>query len=156
MEEKRRCENANCNKLLLLILRTPVGYQKSGYGFTCPLCQHEHLSQWRAYAGPSSGFALGLRSTYLREAAHSQGFYLVPCVYTVAEQQNAIDQMIGEFRDRMTTSAQWELGQSHTDAGKRSGANRIAQTGRTILSRRRRSTRQAYPPRQSRIDRGGP
>src|SRR5437870_645631 len=31
------------------------------------------LSQWRAYAGSSGGFALGMRSAYLRQAAKPQG-----------------------------------------------------------------------------------
>lgn len=65
------------------------------------------LSQWRAYAGGSGGFALGLHSKYLRKAAHRQGFYLVRCIYTQADQQQAIGKLIQEFRERMTTSPIW-------------------------------------------------
>jgi len=68
------------------------------------------LSQWRAYAGSLSGFALGLRSAYLREAAHPQGCYLAPCLYTALEQQDAIDEMIQEFREWMTTAPKWDTG----------------------------------------------
>jgi Protein of unknown function (DUF2971) len=67
------------------------------------------LSQWRAYAGSSGGFSLGIRSEYLREAAHSQGFYLVRCIYAHADQQQAIAELIQEFRERMTTSPEWRL-----------------------------------------------
>ena len=67
------------------------------------------LSQWRAYAGNLGGFALGLRSEYLREAAHPQGFYLVPCLYTRADQQEAASQLIEEFRERMVASTEWGL-----------------------------------------------
>jgi hypothetical protein len=67
------------------------------------------LSQWRAYAGNSGGFALGMQSGYLREAARPQGFYLVPCFYTPADQQEAVNQLINEFREKMATSTEWGL-----------------------------------------------
>jgi hypothetical protein len=67
------------------------------------------LGQWRAYAGSSGGFSLGIRSEYLREAAHRQGFYLVRCIYSHADQQQAIAELIQEFRERMTTSSKWSL-----------------------------------------------
>lgn len=67
------------------------------------------LSQWRAYAGSSGGFALGLRSECIRKAAHEQGFYLVPCSYTPADQQEAVEQLINEFQERMNASTEWGL-----------------------------------------------
>ena len=65
------------------------------------------LSQWRAYAGNSGGFALGIRSQYLRKVAHTQGFYLVRCIYTHKNQQQAIGEVIKEFRARMKSSPNW-------------------------------------------------
>src|SRR5205085_1086662 len=65
------------------------------------------LSQWRAYGGGSGGFAIGMRSEYFREASHRQGFYLVPCIYATADQQEPIEQLIVEFRGRMATSTEW-------------------------------------------------
>ncbi len=67
----------------------------------------DHLSQWRAYAGGSGGFALGMRSESLRESAHLQGFYLVPCYYTPSDKQEAVEQLINEFREKMVTSMEW-------------------------------------------------
>jgi len=67
------------------------------------------LSQWRAYAGGSGGFALGLRAAYLRDAAHAEGFYLVPCLYDKGKQQEAIDEMAEEFCDRMRASPKWDM-----------------------------------------------
>lgn len=67
------------------------------------------LSQWRAYGGGMGGVALGLRSARLREAAHNQGFYLVPCVYEEEQQLAAVDALIQEFRDRIIASSEWDL-----------------------------------------------
>jgi hypothetical protein len=68
----------------------------------------DSLSQWRAYGGNSGGVALGLRSARLREAAHEQGFYLFPCLYTEEQQLAAVNALIKEFRDRMIASTEWD------------------------------------------------
>ena len=65
------------------------------------------LSQWRAYAGGAGGFALGIRSEPLRKAAHGQGFYLVPCVYTSADQDELVNRLINEFKERLANSKEW-------------------------------------------------
>ena len=67
------------------------------------------LSQWRAYAGGSGGFALGMRAEHLRDVAHQHGFYLVECLYTPADQQRAISELIDEFLKRMGASEEWNL-----------------------------------------------
>ena len=69
--------------------------------------QGDLLSQWRAYAGNSGGFALGLNSENLRKAADTQGFYLVECLYTPAAQQEAANQLMREFREAMAASPEW-------------------------------------------------
>jgi hypothetical protein len=75
--------------------------------------QGDLLSQWRAYAGNSGGFALGIRSKHLRKLARTQGFYLVRCIYAHTNQQQAIGEVINEFRARMKRSQDWGL----TDQG---------------------------------------
>lgn len=81
------------------------------------------LSQWRTYAGSPGGFALGMRSEYLREAAHLQGFYLVQCLYSPEDQQKAVDQLISEFRERIASSPEWGLTEQ---GGCRATAMRLA------------------------------
>ena len=46
-------------------------------------------------------------SKCLREAAESQGFYLVPCLYSPDDQQRAVNELIQEFRDRMADCQEW-------------------------------------------------
>jgi hypothetical protein len=71
--------------------------------------QGDLLSQWRAYTGNSGGFALGIRSKYVRKIAHTQGFYLVRCIYAHENQQKAIGEVIKEFQERMKSSPTWGL-----------------------------------------------
>jgi hypothetical protein len=65
------------------------------------------LSQWRAYGGCPSGFAIGLRANHLREVAHEEGFYLAKSVYTPGDQELKIAELIEEFIERMTASLEW-------------------------------------------------
>jgi hypothetical protein len=81
------------------------------------------LSQWRAYAGSPGGFALGMRPDYLREAAHSQGFYLAPCLYTATDQQEAVSRLLNEIKERMANSKEWGLREQGTC---RAAATRLA------------------------------
>jgi hypothetical protein len=56
----------------------------------CP----DDLSQWRAYAGPSGGHAVGFASEYLRETARAEQFFLTRRRYLEAEQRQLINHLI--------------------------------------------------------------
>lgn len=45
------------------------------------------LSQWRAYGGPASGFAVGFSGAFLRTVSDALGFWLVPVHYEEQEQR---------------------------------------------------------------------
>jgi hypothetical protein len=53
------------------------------------------LSQWRAYGGPVSGFAIGFSGEDLREMSHEWG-WLVPVVYEEEEQRRVIRNLLND------------------------------------------------------------
>jgi len=62
----------------------------------------DSLSQWRAYSGPTSGFAIGVSGKSLRNLVLKHSFYLAPCIYEEPQQQKLIDVVVdGVFRENM-------------------------------------------------------
>lgn len=61
------------------------------------------LSQWRAYGGGASGFAIGFSGEHLREMVKDRG-WLVPVLYNESEQRalvrTLLEDLINEQRDR--------------------------------------------------------
>lgn len=55
------------------------------------------LSQWRAYAPPEGGYAIGFRATDLQKIAASQGFRLVPCEYDPGRQMTLMKPVVSEL-----------------------------------------------------------
>jgi hypothetical protein len=47
----------------------------------------DSLSQWRAYGGPTSGFAIGVPGGLVRRATSLNGHYLARCIYDPDEQR---------------------------------------------------------------------
>lgn len=60
----------------------------------------DSLPQWRAYGGPTAGYAVGFDSTFLRTRGAKQQFSLAPCLYVEEEQRefiaNFVDRIVGE------------------------------------------------------------
>lgn len=54
------------------------------------------LSQWRAYGGGVSGFALGFSGQFIKEIAQREDWWLVPCVYDDNEQSALIESLIDD------------------------------------------------------------
>ena len=52
------------------------------------------LSQWRAYGGPSGGFAIGFRSASISKQAQEHGWYLGKCIYKEEEQYRRVDELV--------------------------------------------------------------
>jgi len=78
-----------------------AGHSFSGKG--------DSLSQWRAYGGGTSGFAIGFSSAYLRSMAKELG-WLVPVLYKEEEQQelicNLLEDVLREQRNRTVEERQ--------------------------------------------------
>ncbi len=58
--------------------------------------EKDSLSQWRAYGGHSSGFALGFSGDLLRGSVSAQSFYMARCIYDPAEQRALIREVVHE------------------------------------------------------------
>ncbi len=56
----------------------------------------DSLSQWRAYGGGTSGFAIGLSGKFLANVVNAQHFYLVPCLYTPKDQARLVKALVEE------------------------------------------------------------
>lgn len=54
----------------------------------------DDLSQWRAYGGNGTGYALAVAGSVLRDMARRQSFYLARCVYDSAEQERLLGELI--------------------------------------------------------------
>ena len=57
--------------------------------------QGDVLSQWRAYGGATSGFAVGFSSTFLREMSDKYG-WLVPVIYDEGQQRLLVRTLLGD------------------------------------------------------------
>ena len=60
----------------------------------------DSLSQWRAYGGSMSGYAIGFNALHLAEMVRREEFYLAPCVYKAAEQITAIKALVDMVFDQ--------------------------------------------------------
>jgi hypothetical protein len=58
--------------------------------------ERDSLSQWRAYARGSSGFAVGFAGDFLAEATGMKNWYLAPCIYEIAEQRALVRAFVQE------------------------------------------------------------
>jgi hypothetical protein len=62
----------------------------------------DSLSQWRAYGGPMSGYAIGLNPLHLAEMVRRAEFYLAPCLYKPTEQIAVMEALVDRvFRENM-------------------------------------------------------
>ncbi len=57
------------------------------------------LSQWRAYSGGGTGYAIGFDPEKLRNAAKKSGYILAPCIYEEGEQLSLMNRIIQETLD---------------------------------------------------------
>src|ERR1035437_1194976 len=60
----------------------------------------DSLSQWRAYGGSMSGYAIGFNPLHLAEMVRREEFYLAPCLYKPAEQLAVIDALVNKVFDQ--------------------------------------------------------
>lgn len=72
------------------------------------------LSQWRSYASPGPGYAIGFDSAYLQRLA--EGGTFGRCIYKQSEQQRFIAQFIDVFfRDLLSYFPHFERGEINAD-----------------------------------------
>lgn len=65
----------------------------------CVCCFSEvkdSLSQWRAYGGSSSGYAIGFTGAFLRDVSNKNNFHLVRCIYKPSEQKALVRALLEE------------------------------------------------------------
>jgi hypothetical protein len=62
----------------------------------------DSLSQWRAYGGNASGFAIGFSGEYLRRAFEELG-WLVPVIYEDFEQRSLIRTLLEDVHEEKRT-----------------------------------------------------
>jgi len=60
----------------------------------------DSLSQWRAYGGSTSGYAIGFNPLHLAEMVRQEGFHLAPCLYKPAEQVAVIEALVDKVLDQ--------------------------------------------------------
>ncbi len=66
--------------------------------------ERDSLAQWRAYAGRSSGFAIGFPGDLLVATAQNQRWYLAPCIYDESQQRAVIRALVEEvFEENLAT-----------------------------------------------------
>lgn len=64
------------------------------------------LSQWRGYCPPGLGYSVGFDARQLEQAASTQGYSLVPCLYHKDEQRKVIKSVVDETEARYSNSYQ--------------------------------------------------
>jgi hypothetical protein len=77
----------------------------------------DDLSQWRAYSGARTGYALVAKSAQLAALAAAQQFRLAPCIYMIEDQRECAEEIVSvslqEMRDDQRHGVQYE----HPGAG---------------------------------------
>ena len=68
----------------------------------------DSLSQWRAYSGASSGFAIGFSGKLLSKVTKSESFYLAPCIYDHSKQRKLIRVLIEEILEENIEGKPWD------------------------------------------------
>jgi hypothetical protein len=62
----------------------------------------DSLSQWRAYGGPTSGYAIGFKPLHLAKMVKLEGFYLTQCIYEPTEQVALMEALVAKvFAENM-------------------------------------------------------
>jgi hypothetical protein len=61
----------------------------------------DSLSQWRAYGGPKSAFAIGFNGEYLASLLPKHKFFLVRCVYDLEQQHRIMEALVAEVYDQI-------------------------------------------------------
>lgn len=59
----------------------------------------DSLSQWRAYGGSTSGYAIGFNPFHLAEMVRREEFYLAPCLYKSTEQIAVMEALVDKVFD---------------------------------------------------------
>lgn len=60
----------------------------------------DSLSQWRAYCGPTSGFAIGFNPLHLTNMARHEEFYLAPCLYMPSDNIAVMEALVDRVFDQ--------------------------------------------------------
>ena len=98
---KRLANSSGEHQRILLDMQAGIAGIESMNVCVCSFSEDgDSLSQWRAYGGPSSAFAIGFKSNELRAIATSENSYLAPCRYREEEHQEVISTLITEIVER--------------------------------------------------------
>jgi hypothetical protein len=62
--------------------------------------ESDSLSQWRAYGGPTSGYAIGFNPDSLLEIVGRNDCFLAPCIYQTDKQHSVICDFVEEMIDQ--------------------------------------------------------
>jgi hypothetical protein len=68
----------------------------------------DSLSQWRAYSGTTSGFAIGFSGEMLAKVASTTSFHLARCIYDVTEQRTLIEALVEEVLEENIAGTPWD------------------------------------------------
>lgn len=61
----------------------------------------DSLSQWRAYGGKESAFAIGMQGSYLKRLTSGLGFSFAPCIYSSQKQGIAMQELMIEVAEEL-------------------------------------------------------
>lgn len=73
--------------------------------------QGDVLSQWRAYGGNTSGFAIGFSGTFLREMSSEHG-WLVPVLYDEVQQRLLVRSLLGDALEENVKGEKFPAGRN--------------------------------------------
>ena len=81
----------------------------------------DSLSQWRAYGGSSSGYAIGFTGAFLRDVSNKNNFRLVRCIYKPSEQKALVRALLEEVLEENIECRKTEKGNRRGAPGRQSG-----------------------------------
>jgi hypothetical protein len=99
--DKRLADAVGDGHRILVDMAEGVKGIVSGNVCVCSFSEdRDSLSQWRAYCGSTSGYAIGFNPLHLAEMVRREHFCLAPCLYEPAEQNVVIGALVDKVFDQ--------------------------------------------------------
>lgn len=95
-KRKKTASNSDIERLLDEMLEGVNGIESINVCVCSFSEERDSLSQWRAYGGSMSGFAIGFTGKFLTDAIKREECYLAPCLYEETDQIGLVSALVEE------------------------------------------------------------
>ncbi len=91
---KSKCSSVLEKNILEEIIESIEGNESTNVCVCSFSAEKDSLSQWRAYANSTAGFAIGFNDSFIKSVAEVNEYYLAQCIYTENEQVALLEALV--------------------------------------------------------------